>query len=57
MYENLATKYKGGVDDSSAILLGGYVDLSMLVANVAYQIFDNGNSSDSFISIGAGVKF
>lgn len=51
------TKYKGGVDDSSAILLGGYVDLSMVVANVAYQIFDNGSSSDSFISIGAGVKF
>ena len=50
------TKYKGS-KDSSAILLGGYVDLSMLVANVAYQIFDNGSSSDSFISIGAGLKF
>ncbi|MBI4349859.1 MAG: hypothetical protein HY550_00315 [Elusimicrobia bacterium] len=51
------TKYKGGADDSSAILLGGYVDLSMVVANVAYQIFDSGSGSDSFISIGAGVKF
>ncbi len=51
------TKYKGGVDDSSALLLGGYVDLNMVVANVAYQIFDNGASNDSFISIGAGVKF
>ena len=51
------TKYKGGVDDSSALLLGAYVDLSMVVANVAYQIFDNGSSNDSFISIGAGLKF
>lgn len=51
------TKYKGGAKDTSAILLGGYVDLSMVVANVAYQIFDNGSTNDSFISIGAGVKF
>ena len=51
------TKYKGGAKDTSAVLLGGYVDLSMVVANVAYQIFDNGSSNDSFISIGAGLKF
>jgi hypothetical protein len=50
------TKYKGA-KDSSAILLGGYVDLNMLVANVAYQIFDNGSTSKSFVSIGAGIKF
>ena len=51
------TKYKGGADDSSAILIGGYVDLNMVVANVAYQIFDNGTDNDGFISIGAGLKF
>jgi len=51
------TKYKGGVKDSSAITLGGYVDLNMVIANVTYQIFDNGTDTDSFVSIGAGVKF
>ena len=51
------TKYKDGVKDSSAVTLGGYVDLNMVVANVAYQIFDNGSATDSFITIGAGVKF
>jgi hypothetical protein len=50
------TKYKGA-KDSSAVTLGGYVDLNMLVANVAYQIFDNGTTNHSFVSIGAGVKF
>jgi len=50
------TKYKGA-KDSSAITLGGYVDLNMVVANVTYQIFDNGTDNDSFVSIGAGVKF
>ena len=50
------TKYKGA-KDSSAILLGGYVDLNMVVANVAYQIFDNGSTSKNFVSIGAGIKF
>lgn len=56
------TKYKGGsaaaeTDESSAILLGGYVDLNMLVANVTYQIFSYADDTDSFISIGAGLKF
>jgi len=50
------TKYKGA-KDSSAITLGGYVDLNMVIANVTYQIFDNGTATDSFVSIGAGVKF
>ena len=55
------TKYKslGGVamDDSSAYLFGAYIDLSMVMANVAYQIFDNGSDKDSFITLGAGIKF
>jgi hypothetical protein len=56
------TKYKGGsaareTDESSAILLGGYVDLNMVVANVTYQIFNYADNTDSFVSIGAGVKF
>ncbi|HAT72982.1 MAG TPA: hypothetical protein DCS63_09225 [Elusimicrobia bacterium] len=51
-----ATKYKGA-KDASALGLGGYVDLNMLVVNVAYQIFDNGSTNKSFVSIGAGVKF
>lgn len=56
------TKYKGGTsaaktDESSAILLGGYVDLSMVVANVTYQIFNYADENNSFISIGAGLKF
>jgi len=51
------TKYKGGVDDSSAYLLGAYIDLSMVTANVGYQIFDNGSTKDSFITMGAGIKF
>jgi hypothetical protein len=50
------TKYKGA-KDSSAITLGGYVDLNMVIANVTYQIFDNGTDTDSFVSLGAGVKF
>ncbi len=51
------TKYKGGVDGSSAYLFGAYIDLSMVTANVGYQIFDNGSGKDSFLSIGAGIKF
>lgn len=56
------TKYKGGssaaeTDESSAVLLGGYVDLNMVVANVTYQILNYAGNSDSFVSIGAGVKF
>ncbi len=56
------TKYKGGssalkTDSSSAILLGGYVDLSMVVANVTYQIFKYADNTDNFVSIGAGLKF
>ncbi len=50
------TKYKGA-KDSSAVTIGGYVDLNMVVANVAYQNFDNGSSNKSFVSVGAGVKF
>ncbi len=51
------TKYKGGVDNSNAYLLGAYVDLKMVSANIAYQIFNDGSGNDSFISLGAGVKF
>jgi len=56
------TKYKGGsaaaeTDESSAILLGGYVDLNMVVANVTYQILNYAGNTDSFVSIGAGIKF
>ena len=51
------TKYKSGVDNSSAYLFGAYIDLSMVTANVGYQIFDNGSSKDSFITLGAGIKF
>lgn len=51
------TKYKGGVDNSSAYLFGAYIDLSMVMANVGYQIFDNGSTRDSFITLGAGIKF
>ncbi len=56
------TKYKGGssandTDKSTALLLGGYVDLNMVVANVTYQIFNYADETDSFVSIGAGLKF
>ena len=51
------TQYKGGGKDSSAYLLGAYVDLSMVTANVGYQIFNNGYTTDNFLSIGAGIKF
>jgi hypothetical protein len=51
------TKYKGGVKDSSAYLFGAYIDLKMVVANIGWQIFDNGSSKDSFLTMGAGVKF
>ncbi len=52
------TKYKFGTKDSSAYLFGAYIDLSMVTANVSYQIFDSGASkNDNFMSIGAGVKF
>ncbi|MFA6435145.1 MAG: hypothetical protein WCW52_10655 [Elusimicrobiales bacterium] len=50
-------KYKNGVDDSSAYLVGAYIDLSMVTANVGYQIFDDGSAKDSFLSVGAGIKF
>ena len=56
------TKYKGGssaleTDKSSAIMLGGYVDLNMVVANVTWQVFNYAKNNDSFVSIGAGIKF
>jgi hypothetical protein len=50
-------KYKDGVKDSSAYLFGAYIDLSMVTANIGYQIFDNGSKNDSFLSVGAGIKF
>lgn len=50
-------KYKDGVKDSSAYLFGAYIDLNMVTANVGYQIFDKGSSKDSFLSVGAGIKF
>ena len=52
-----AAKYKNGVKDSSAYLLGAYINLSMVMANVGYQIFNNGSGKDSFLSFGAGVRF
>ncbi len=51
------TKYKGGLADSSAYLLGAYIDLRIAAANVSYQIFDSGSGKDSFLSVGAGIKF
>ena len=51
------TKYKGGLPDSSAYLLGAYIDLRIAAANVSYQIFDSGSGKDSFLSVGAGIKF
>lgn len=51
------TKYRDSVDDSSAYLFGAYLDLNMLVANVGYQIFDDGSHKTSYISVGAGIKF
>lgn len=51
------TKYKAGVKDSAAYLFGAYIDLNMVMANVGYQIFDNGSDKDNFITLGAGVKF
>ncbi len=51
------TKYKGGTKDSSAYLFGAYIDLSMVMANVSYQIFNDGNKNNSFITLGAGLKF
>lgn len=52
-----ATKYKGGVDNSNTYLFGAYIDLNLVTANIAYQIFDNGNKNNSFITLGAGIKF
>lgn len=51
------TKYKAGGKDSSAYLFGADLDLNMVAANVAYQIFNDGSARTSFISIGAGIKF
>ncbi len=51
------TKYKGGVKDSTAYLLGAYIDLSMVTVNVSYQIFDDGSKNNNFLSAGAGIKF
>ena len=51
------TKYKDGVKDSSAYLFGAYIDLSMVTANLSYQIFNNGSATDGFLSVGAGIKF
>jgi len=51
------TKYIDSTDDSHAYLFGAYIDLSMIVANVAYQIFDRDPARVSFITVGAGIKF
>jgi hypothetical protein len=51
------TKYKDSTHDSYAYLFGAYIDLSMIVANVAYQIFDKGSARVGFITVGAGIKF
>ncbi len=50
------SKYKGA-EDSSAYLFGAYIDLSMVTANVGYQIFSQNSHSNSFITVGAGLKF
>jgi hypothetical protein len=50
------TKYKDAAD-SSAYLFGAYLDLNMVTANVGWQLFDNGHARDSFVSVGAGLKF
>jgi len=52
-----SAKYKFGVEDSSAYLLGAYIDLNLVTANVAYQIFNNGHAKGSFITLGGGIKF
>ena len=51
------TSYKGTLDDSSAYLFGAYIDLSMITANVGWQVFDDGSGRDSFLSVGAGLRF
>jgi len=50
-------KYKNGVKDSSAYLFGAYIDLSMITANIGYQVFDYGSNKDNYLSLGAGIKF
>jgi len=50
-------RYIDSTDDSHAYLVGAYIDLSMLVANVGYQIFDRGSARVSFITVGAGIRF
>ena len=52
-----ATRYKFGAKDSSAYLFGAYIDLSMVTANVGYQIFNRDSRKDNFLSVGAGIKF
>ena len=52
-----STKYEGTVKDSHAYLVGAYIDLNMITANVGYQIFNDGNTNTSYITLGAGVKF
>lgn len=51
-----STKYKVG-GDSSAYLVGAYIDLSMVTANVGYQMFRAGTTKDNFITLGVGIKF
>ena len=51
------TKYIDSAVDSRAYLFGAYIDLSMVVANVGYQLFDRDSARVSFITAGAGIKF
>jgi len=51
------TAFKGNTDSASAYGFGGYVDLNMVGVNVAYQILDDGNDTDSYLSLSAGLKF
>ncbi|HBA60203.1 MAG TPA: hypothetical protein DCZ92_05205 [Elusimicrobia bacterium] len=55
-----ATKYKAyagqAVSDSTALLLGAYIDFDMVKANVGYQVFDQ-DGKDSYISLGVGISF
>lgn len=51
------TKYNANVDDTKAYGFGAYIDLNMVGANAMYQILDDGNTKESYISLNAGLKF
>jgi hypothetical protein len=51
------TKFKLTTADSKAYCVGANIDLTMLDVNVAYQIYNNGNTKDNFLTLAAGLKF